>query len=196
MWAFGLVQALLQNTLHLVALAALLQRRDHLLSLRVRQFRHQFIEPLQKLAMLHRNGLLPNQNTQDARRLRQKPTHNSDSAKNVGAPLRPYNVSACFVLGAVDILSAAFELAEKANSRAAESWIKRVCALLLSIIDKNPWAVDNLLRDYLPEDWADILKSILTSVGDQVDPGKVDGSKEAKKIFLSKLIQKCEETVS
>src|SRR5271166_2503627 len=54
-WAFGIVlEALLQNTLHLVTIAALLQCRDHLLSLRVRQFRNQFIEPLQKLAMLHR----------------------------------------------------------------------------------------------------------------------------------------------
>src|SRR5512144_1969260 len=53
--AFGIVlEALVQNTLHLVTFAALLQCRDHLLSLRVRQFRNQFIEPLQKLAMLHR----------------------------------------------------------------------------------------------------------------------------------------------
>src|SRR5271157_3548940 len=53
--AFGIVlEALVQNTLHFVTIAALLQCRDHLLSLRVRQFRHQFIKPLQKLAMLHR----------------------------------------------------------------------------------------------------------------------------------------------
>src|SRR5208283_1452620 len=53
--AFGIVlEALVQNMLHFVAIAALLQRRNYLLSLRVRQFRHQFIEPLQKLAMLHR----------------------------------------------------------------------------------------------------------------------------------------------
>src|SRR5271157_6150211 len=71
--AFGiLLEALVQNALHFVAIPALLQRRDHLLSLRVRQFRHQFIEPLQKPAMLHR-ALLPNQNTHDALRLRQNP---------------------------------------------------------------------------------------------------------------------------
>src|SRR5271157_1100078 len=53
--AFGIVlEALLQNTLHFVTIAALLQRRDHLLSLRVRQFRHQFIHPLKEFAMLHR----------------------------------------------------------------------------------------------------------------------------------------------
>src|SRR5271166_2966953 len=53
--AFAIViEPLLQNTLHFVAIAALLQRCDHLLSLRVRQFGNQFIEPLQKLAMLHR----------------------------------------------------------------------------------------------------------------------------------------------
>ena len=52
MQAFGIVlEALVQNTLHFVAIAALPQRRHHLLSLRVRQFRHKFIEPLQKLAM-------------------------------------------------------------------------------------------------------------------------------------------------
>ena len=55
MRAFGIVlEALGQNTLHFVTFAALLQRRDHLLSLRVRQFRNQFIEPLHKFAMLHR----------------------------------------------------------------------------------------------------------------------------------------------
>ena len=55
MWTFGIVlEVLLQNTLHLVTIAALLQCRDHLLSLRVRQFRNQLIEPLKKLAMLHR----------------------------------------------------------------------------------------------------------------------------------------------
>src|SRR5271166_6191835 len=71
--AFGiLLEALVQNALHFVAIPALLQRRDHLLSLRVRQFRHQFIQPLQKPAMLHR-ALLPNQNTHDALRLRQNP---------------------------------------------------------------------------------------------------------------------------
>src|SRR5271157_126052 len=53
--AFGIViEALVQNALNFVAIAALLQRRDHLLSLRARQFRHQFIEPLLKFAMLHR----------------------------------------------------------------------------------------------------------------------------------------------
>ena len=55
MQALGIaLEALVQNTLHLVTVAALLQCRDHLLSLRVRQFRNQFIETLQKLAMLHR----------------------------------------------------------------------------------------------------------------------------------------------
>src|SRR6516165_2197214 len=38
-WTFGIgLEALLQNTLHLVTFAALLQCRDHFLSLRLRQF--------------------------------------------------------------------------------------------------------------------------------------------------------------
>jgi hypothetical protein len=55
------------------------------LSLRVRQFRTPLIEPLQKLAMLHQASSRESE-YRDALQLRQKPTHNSDSANGfVGA---------------------------------------------------------------------------------------------------------------
>src|SRR6516225_8396511 len=83
--AFGIVvEALLQNTLHFVAIAALLQRRDHLPSLRVRQLRNQLIEPLQKLAMVHRAPSCRIRRPRMPSDCGRNPTHNSDSAKDKG----------------------------------------------------------------------------------------------------------------